>query len=537
MRKIFGKQHTLREKGQVLVIVAITLVYLVAIMGLAIDTGYVYVSYSRLRRAVDAAALAATGEFKRNYTITGMRASASQQLKLNGLVTTADANNPDVSISINTCDSDPGNTTICPGTGKIAQKLVQIKVTQDVPIFFMAVLGFSRVPISIESVAQAASIDLVLVIQNSESMAFGASSNVNKDPSVCNPNGCHPFEEVKAAAKTFVNTMMYFPYDRVSLVTFSRTADLILPLSDQTGGDTITPALTGLTVFSPPACLYRRENITGSDPTNFPYLPDPRAAPIQMPTPYPTYTTDPKSPCRFYAGEPPVYVGKFDCPMFYATDINGFKTSDNDPSWCGTTNPASGLAMAGNHLQGAYPVGWPTDQIRDDAVWVILLLGTGAPNSAQDDLSKPICPKSSMGGDYSRPGCRDIDVLTRHCFKAADTTCLASKYDVKGNGVYKMNSILDATNYDAYDRALDMADVEESNGVFIFTIGLDPTPPLAPTLESVGYGDINGLWPGETFLQYAASVGSGIYRYTPGPAGLQAIFLEIANKIATKLTR
>ena len=535
MRKIFGKQHTLREKGQVLVIVAITLVYLVAIMGLAIDTGYVYVSYSRLRRAVDAAALAATGEFKRNYTITGMRASATQQLKLNGLVTAADSNNPDVSISINTCDSDPGNTTICPANGKIAQKLVQIKVTQDVPIFFMAVLGFSRVPITIETVAQAASIDLVLVIQNSESMALGANAVANKDPSVCNPNGCHPFEEVKAAAKTFVNTMMYFPYDRVSLVTFNRIADLVLPLSDQKGGDTITPALTGLTVFNPPACLYRRENITGTDPTNFPYIPDPRSAPIQMPPPYPTYTTDPKSPCRLYEGEPPVYVGNFDCPMFYATDINGTKTIDNDPAWCGTTNPASGLALAGNHLQGAYPVGWPTDQIRDDAVWVILLLGTGAPTSAQDSLNQPICPKSSMGPGYFRTGCRDIDVLTRHCFKNTDTTCLNASYDVKGDGAYIMKSIYDPTNYDVYDRAFDMVDVEAANSIYIFTIGLDSA--TRKTVRSVGTGDINGLYPGETFLEYAAKVGGGIYRYSPDSAALQAIFLEIANKIATKITR
>lgn len=533
MRKIFGKQHTLREKGQVLVIVAITLVYLVAIMGLAIDTGYVYVSYSRLRRAVDAAALAATGEFKRNYTITGMRASASQQLKLNGLVTTADVNNPDVTITINTCDSDPGNATICPAGGKIAQKLVQIKVTQDVPVFFMAVLGFSRIPITIETVAQAASIDLVLVIQNSESMAFGANSIANKDPNVCNPNGCHPFEEVKDAAKTFVNKMMYFPYDRVSLVTFNRTADLILPLSDQKGGDTITPALTGLTVFNPPSCLYKQENIVGDDTASPPVtpIPYPRTAPI-----YP-YTADPKGPCRLYIGTPPTYNGNFDCPMFYATDDLGNKTIDNDPSWCGTTNPAAGLALAGNHLQGAYPIGWPADQIRDDAVWVILLLGTGAPTSAQDDLSQPICPKSSMGPGYARTGCRDIDVLTRHCFKLSDTTCLNASYDVKGDGAYIMHSVYDPTNYDVYDRAFDMVDVEASNSIYIFTIGLDS--PNKKSVRSVGAfpGDINSLFPGETFLEYAAKVGGGIYRYSPDPSALQAIFLEIANKIATKLTK
>lgn len=479
MRKIFGKQHTLREKGQVLVIVAITLVYLVAIMGLAIDTGYMYISYSRLRRGVDAAALAATGEFKRNYTITGMRASASQQLKLNGLITpdmigsdpSLAPNNPDVSVTINTCDSDPGNPDICPAVGKIAQKLVQIKVTQDVSTFFLAVIGISRLPITIETIAQAASIDLVLLIQNSEAMTFEANSDANRDPSVCNPNGCLPFQTVKSSALAFVNKMMYFPYDRVAIVTYNKAPELVLPLTDEKNGDTVTPAITGLQVLSP-------STATGpAAPSACPYkLEDRMALPNPVSAPVPPYTADPQAPCRLYnlAG---VYQKFYDCPMFWATDANGNRTSANDPSWCGTTNPAAGLAMAGNHLMGAYPVGWPQTQVRDDAVWVILMLGTGAPNSAQDNNLQPVCPDSTKRPPfYDRAGCRDVDVLTRHCFKDTDTTCIGKntpgkQFDVTGTGVY-MHTYLDPTNYDAYDRSYDMVDVQVANGVFIFTIGL-----------------------------------------------------------------
>src|ERR1051326_7348669 len=62
--KFLPKSSKKGAKGQVLVIVALSIVGLVAIIGLAVDTGYLYVSYSRLRRGVDAAALAGTGEFK-----------------------------------------------------------------------------------------------------------------------------------------------------------------------------------------------------------------------------------------------------------------------------------------------------------------------------------------------------------------------------------------------------------------------------------------------------------------------------------------
>ncbi len=524
------KQSTMLEKGQVLVIVGLTIMMLMAIIGLAVDTGYVYVSYSRLRRAVDAAALAATGEFKRGYTITGMTASAMQQLRLNGVVTESDpTNNPDVAITIETCAQTANDPVLCPKLGETAKKLVRIRVTQNVPMFFLSAWGFARVPITIESISQAASIDLVLVIQNSESMTYEINEWSNRDPEICNPNGCHPLEEVKDAAKLFVNSLMYFPYDRVALVSYNRIATLVLPLSDEDGVDTITPAVTSLQVFSPQKCLYGQQG--------FQALPNPKGVPISP------YIDDPQEPCRFY-NDPPssptpgdgLYVGYFHCPMFFGTSdsLGLVGIPDNDASWCGTTNPAAGLVMAGNHLQGVYPNGW-TGEVREDSVWVVLLLAGGPPNSAQDDESKPICPKSSLGPTLNRPGCRDIDVTVRHCFKEDDEVCMRAEHEIvrEGDGAkFTMKSIYDPTNYDAYDRAFDMVDTQVANGVYIFTIGLGDLVKAKPNNN-----DVNNLPPGEVFLQYAAKVGGGLYRHTPKSDALKAIFLEIANKIATKLTQ
>ena len=508
------------EKGQSLALFGMTIAAIVSMLAMTVGVGAARATLTAtaLQEAVETAAKVGTAQFQRNYTITNLRQAVKDSLVASGVELTATSDHPSNFVSIHTCDSDPGNPTLCPAVGQIARKLVQVRVTNDV----------DGIPTTVDVVAEAPTVDAVLLIQNSESMATGASNIPNRDPNACNPNSCHPLEEVKAATKTLVNQAAYFPYDRVSLATFNRTANLILPLSDQKGGDTITPALTGLTVFNPPACLYQRENITGTDPTNFPYIPDPRSAPIQMPPPYLTYTTDPKSPCRLYESEPPVYTGNFDCPMFYATDINGNRTAANDPSWCGTTNPASGLALAENHLLGAYPIGWPSNQVRPNVKHVIILISTGAPTSAQDDFSQPICPKSSMGVGYFRPGCRDMDVLTRHCFKATDITCLSATYDVNGDGVYIMESTWDPTNYDPYDRAFDVADMVAANGTQIFTIGLDS--PTRKTVRSVGTGDINGLYPAETFLKYAAQKSGGQYYYAASSSDLTSIMQNIADQ-------
>ncbi len=72
--------------------------------------------------------------------------------------------------------------------------------------------------------------DVVLVIDTSDSMTYDAPADYGdpnhylRDPSQCNPiHNCHPFEEVKDAAKAFVD-QMYFPYDRVAVVTFDRSS-------------------------------------------------------------------------------------------------------------------------------------------------------------------------------------------------------------------------------------------------------------------------------------------------------------------------
>ena len=95
-----------QEKGQTLVIFAIAALALVFFIGLAVDSGSLYVTYGQLKRAVDSAAVAAANEFKRQEpgheadVIPKMTNSAVEILKLQNI----DPNN--VQLDIRLCDSD-----------------------------------------------------------------------------------------------------------------------------------------------------------------------------------------------------------------------------------------------------------------------------------------------------------------------------------------------------------------------------------------------------------------------------------------------
>jgi hypothetical protein len=88
--------------------------------------------------------------------------------------------------------------------------------------------------------------------------------------------------------------------------------------------------------------------------------------------------------------------------------------------------------------------------------------------------------------------------------------------------------------YDADDYARDMVDATSyNNNTLIFTIGLGNLVKDTTAFEAAN----NRPPSGETLLKYAADKGRGFYYFAPGGDQLAAIFNEIGNKIATRLTR
>jgi Flp pilus assembly protein TadG len=458
-----GRRNERLERGQVLVIVTLSVIVLTAIVGLAVDTGLLYLNHGKLRRAVDAAALAATAQFREGYSAADLQRSAEEFLVLNGI------NDP--SATVETCATTPGDPVLCTTP---ARKLARMRATSVVKLTFLSVIGIRETTVSAEAVSEAASMDVVLVIDSSDSMTYDAApDDPMRDPAQCNPiRDCHPFEEVKGAAAAFVD-QLYFPYDRVAIVTFDDNAgvDGHADLSFSDNKATILAAINGLKVIEPDIC--------------------------------PTAS----GPCREYEwdaggniidgdgdGFGDVYRG-FDCTIFHDT---------GNPDTCGTTAIGQGLKFAGNEF------GNP-DTFRQEALWVTILLTDGAANAPSF-----ACPNNT----WTNPYCRDLSATSRHCFQADDASCLAA------GGVYWPE------RYDSDDYARDMADfVAEDQGALIFTIGLGPLVQNSVPLDAGGVGA------GEQLLKYAAETGGGSYYYAPGGNQLRAIFLDIASNLATRLTQ
>jgi uncharacterized membrane protein len=174
------------ERGQALILVALSFVGLVAFLGLAVDAGILFTQVGNLRRAVDGADLAAADQFRQGRDVPQLTAAATESVNLNGL-------NPGTAV-VDTCASGASLCTNPP------RKLVRVSASLPVSFVFLPIVGLDSVTIHANAVSEAASLDLVMVIDPSSSMAFDNSAPAMRDPNQCNPvRQCHPFEEVRAA--------------------------------------------------------------------------------------------------------------------------------------------------------------------------------------------------------------------------------------------------------------------------------------------------------------------------------------------------
>jgi hypothetical protein len=522
------KKNHRNEKGQVLLIVVFAIVGLVAFIGLVVDLGLVYISYGQLRRSVDAAALAASLQYREGYTTESLTDAAVEFLQLNGIY------DPDVTVqtcaeSLALCDAD-GNGSV---SDTEQRKFVQVIASTTVQLAFLRVIGFNEVPLQAEAISEAASVDVVLVIDRSESMVNDAPFGDLRDPSKCNTNpppysgagfsgSCDPFSAVKQAADAFVD-QLFFPYDRVAVVTFDRNihcsscagSDINLSLGLTSNEQQIHNRIRNLWVYqagNDAAPTVENAGIDGESCEDILGFPDSMDAP-------------PFGPCRQYEPDSEAFQ-YFNCPIAM---LGGSYES------CTSTNIGGGLAAAANEFY---------NNRRDEALWVVILLTDGAANSSTDSsgmLPNGFCP----GGTKDvQPYCRDREVespahsgvylQTRHCYAIVDENgdpimnnnaiCLGvtdSAWDFSGVAD-------DGTHYDADDYARDMADWLSLNNILSFSIG------LGQLVTNSKPGD---PLDGEQLLKYVAGVTGGLYFYAPSGDQLHAIFAKIADNIATRLTR
>ena len=557
--------HPEKERGQSIIIIAVAFIGLLAFVGLAVDFGILLIGMGHLRRAVDAAALAAATQYRNGIDSTLISDSANEFLRLNGV----DLGN--ITSHVETCATATisGDSALCTTPPR---KLVRITASADVSFVFLPLLGIDKFTISANSIAEAASMDVVLVIDISESMTFNApDGNPMRDPSKCNPiNQCSPFKDVKSAALQFANQVLNKPAtdeeDRLAIVILSDgwEADkygtqVVDPCGSFYNGGGCPPGpgqplydvntynlahsgwmnsaaqadavIASLEVYKPPACLPKGDIYYD-----------------KLPGLCRTYT-DPNDITRFTG---------MACPWSDGTDAGGF----GDFSTCSTTNIGGGLKLAGQMFDNGR---------RTDALWITILLTDGAANSTPlknsdnmgmgagvrvnpTDTSQTIamvsplpvgfCPENKI---TQSPFCRDRHVAAYH------------------------SMTLEPALYDADDYAHDQANfvgcsgsapAAGCNGVhgqasLMFAIGLGDQVQTRSNLDGAPYGDF--------LLRYIAAVGddgdpatdacSGVIPPPPPPlVGNQSyqcgnyyfaqysgilsnVFTDIFNRIYTRITQ
>ena len=534
-----GRHGNLRERGQAVVITAVAFLAMLAFAGLVTDAGTLYLNFTRLKRGLDSAAVAAANNIKdsslpiaqRNSNI---REAAREMLALNNIV--------DIySLETYVCEDAglPADfASLCPAAGEDKRKLAWVQATQNSPVYFLQLFGVQSVPLTIHSVGEATSTDLVLVIDTSESMGSSTPGyDANFDPSACNTaNNCQPLRQAKDAAKSMINKL-FDGYDRIAIVTYDFSATIHDP--DLATTTVLEADHTAVKATIDAIALHDDLDLntiiaTGKNPLIGELNP-----------------LDIDGDSSYIAGVPQM-EGVLPDPS------KGF--GDAIVSTC----TGCGMRNAGNIL---------SDQGRVDSVWIIVLLSDGATNVSDlpnsSDVNNPV-PAGYIygfcGGDptfpnpnrmWDKPWCSDGDPTTRHCgpFHTVVGECPPGSIWVGNN----------TPDYDAEDYARDVTDrvsliysanpSEPTGGeeIAIYTIGLGKAanPPnyngevLLRYMANIGDDSIRNPvpdvvadpFPPDPCDGVAPQTSCGQYYYAPSAAYLTQIFEKIAGSIFTRISQ
>ncbi len=198
-------QHSKLRRGSILVLSAVFMVFVLGMVAFTTDFGYMQVSKTRLRAAVDAAALAAIDELTNDEA--AMNQAVTDLLSANGY----DATSSDLVVTTEYGNWDIDTRVFTAGSVFITADAIRISVVDNgIPAFFGPVFGEDGYSAGAEAVATLASTvprDIVVVIDCSTSMDANMS------------NGQTRMENTKGAATAMVDELL--PEDRVGLAVFS----------------------------------------------------------------------------------------------------------------------------------------------------------------------------------------------------------------------------------------------------------------------------------------------------------------------------
>lgn len=216
-----GRCSRRRQKGVALILLALFLVVIVFMAGLAVDASFLYTVKAKLQMACDAGALAAARSLNVGLSMAEQEASARSRA-----LAFFDANFPEG--TMNTRGRTAGASV-----EETALRTRSVTVTASVlaPTYFMRLAGINAVPVSASGKASRRDVNMMMVLDRSGSMQQSGA--------------CEP---MKSAARSFVARFAE-ARDRLGMITYSSTWYYAYPLTKnfKTQSPTLDSVISNIT--------------------------------------------------------------------------------------------------------------------------------------------------------------------------------------------------------------------------------------------------------------------------------------------------
>jgi len=560
------------QRGQALVILAFAIMGVVAVVGIVTDGALVNVNRGHLQRAVDAAAVSAVNQYREGREVDHLYEAVRETLQLQ-LPDMRNTRfywcNQQGGAGADTVEDmlgqsyDPHNPDLC---SVPPRKRVLVEAELPVRLVFLSLMWKDELMLTASAEAEAAVLNMVLLLDTSESMAYTSCPESMYEPDFfdcleeCRDEGdCEPFDSplsldplsVRGAAYEFVDTLMRPGVDRVAVYHFDKTP--VVSQSVESFTCAWPPTLTM------PITLPQSSGVVVPLTTTKQAVLDAIARGQGVPTDTLNVYIRPAAENRT-TGE------RCDIPSHVGGnwgEFGGTMAMGYGYRWA-STNIGGGLREAIEELV--------ENGSTDAAIWVIVLLSDGAANAtdqAMDSNNWWTCPSpSGSGGPNERnqssgPFCRDPETtdpdptdpdpatVTRHC--PSQGVCEREDLWFTNPGYTYQEWY-----YDADDYARDIADLASSKDIAIYTIG------FGPKVLDASHGRADA---GERLLRYIADVGDdgdletapcgsdfywddvvvdplpspgedcGNYYYTQTAQDLADAFEDIVSRIFSRITR
>ncbi len=301
MKSFFKHLRKRGQTGQSILILAIGFIALLGFVGIVTDVSVLFIRYSTMRRAIDAAAIAAAGQMRRVVdetpddgvadgeatSVANLNLAARQFIEVYGLdptnvvVETCRAQQVPRDASGNAYDKDPTDVSaqplyitvpddpLNPGGSSHSEinpladpdviaryrelctddelKLVRVTAQIDAPTIFLRLLGYPTVTLTESAVSQTAVIDVVLIFDVSESMLnetnYDDWDNIHQpNLTTSNPDDYTVEKQGVRYMPPFIDWQDYSAFDLINSSTEHDLNGRIDPLRSSAAG-TIDPIL------------------------------------------------------------------------------------------------------------------------------------------------------------------------------------------------------------------------------------------------------------------------------------------------------